>query len=327
MLVIAAAILWIITALRLPVAMDPHRGSVFRTTLFAAIACTLYVLGTFNALDPVLGGHNREKLPILVFLILGFWQFRNAILLAIVPESSRRLTQLVVGRLAVIAAIGTVTTGFFLSPFDSEPDVPLSYSDHPGMMVFLWAGAAFLLWICADIARVCHQHVPAMHSPIFRCGFRLMGLGCAVFCIALLGRLLFGIVSHAQGSGSVASTSLGLIYSTSEITAVVLVGVGLLVPRVVGPLSRGRIELQARFLLIQVRPVWTRLTADRHDLVLESPGSALLSFFQPHPERRLHRWIIEIRDCELAAKSNEAGMRPQEIALVERAEKILSWDR
>lgn len=55
MLVIAAAILWIITVLRVPVAMDRQRGSVFRTTLFAAIACTLYVFGTFNGLDPILG--------------------------------------------------------------------------------------------------------------------------------------------------------------------------------------------------------------------------------------------------------------------------------
>lgn len=195
------------------------------------------------------------------------------------------------------------------------------------MMIFLWARAAFLLWICADIARVCHQHVPAMHSPIFRSGFRLMGLGCGVFCLALLGRLLCGSVSHAQGTGSVLSTSLGLIYSTSEITAVVLVAVGLLVPRVVRSLARGRLGLQARFLFVRLRPVWTRLTANRRDLILESSGSAFLSFFQPHPERRLHRWIIEIRDCELAASSNDAGMRPQEMALVERAEQILSRER
>jgi len=327
MLVIAAAILWIITALRVPVALDPHRGGVFRTTLFAAIACTLYVLGTFNALDPILGGHNREKLPILVFLILGFWQFRSAILFAIVPESSRRRVQLVVGRLAVIGAVAAVTVGFLFSPFDSEPDVPLSYSDHPGMMVFLWAGAAFLFWICADIARVCRRHVPAMHSPIFRTGFQLMGLGCAAFCIALVGRLLYGMISHTQGESSPASMCVGLIYSTSEIAAVVLVGVGLLVPRVVGPLSRSRLSLKARILILQLRPIWVRRTANRHDLTLGSPGSALLCCFQSHPERRLHRWIIEIRDTELAAGNSDAGMRPHEIALVEQAEKLLSRER
>lgn len=37
------------------------------------------------------------------------------------------------GTAGCLAAIAAVTAGFLLSPFDSEPSVPLSYSDHPGI--------------------------------------------------------------------------------------------------------------------------------------------------------------------------------------------------
>lgn len=88
---VPAATLWILTVIRLPAALDPHRGSVFRATILAAVACILYVPSVYHGVDPLLGGQDRVGLVILVSLLLGFWQFRTAIILAAIPDVEVRL--------------------------------------------------------------------------------------------------------------------------------------------------------------------------------------------------------------------------------------------
>src|SRR6478672_5619356 len=100
---VPTAALWVLTVLRLPTALDAYRGSVFRATILAAIACTLYVPAVYCTVDPWLGGHNRVGLVTLLSLLLGFWQFRTAILLAAVTDTEVRRRQLALGRLAAIA--------------------------------------------------------------------------------------------------------------------------------------------------------------------------------------------------------------------------------
>lgn len=87
---VPAATLWVLTVIRLPAARDPQRGSVFRATILAAIACTLYVPAVYYGVDPMLGGQNRVGLATLLSLLLGFWQFRTAILLAAVADVEER---------------------------------------------------------------------------------------------------------------------------------------------------------------------------------------------------------------------------------------------
>lgn len=83
---VPATTLWVLSVIRLPAARDPQRGSVFRATILAAIACTLYIPAFYYGVDPLLGGHNRVGLATLLSLLLGFWQFRTAILLAAVAD-------------------------------------------------------------------------------------------------------------------------------------------------------------------------------------------------------------------------------------------------
>lgn len=85
---VPAATLWALTILRLPAALDPHRGSVFRATILAAVAWTLYVPAVYYGVNPLLGGRNRVGPVTLVSLLLGFWQFRTAIALAAIGRGS-----------------------------------------------------------------------------------------------------------------------------------------------------------------------------------------------------------------------------------------------
>ncbi|MHC6592774.1 hypothetical protein [Arthrobacter sp. C152] len=321
---VPAAALWVLTVLRLPTALDAHRGSVFRATILAAIACTLYVPAVYYTVDPLLGGHNRVGLATLLSLLLGFWQFRTAILLAAVTDTEVRRRQLVLGRFAAAAVCTTVTAGFLASRVDgTDPNLPLTYADQPGMAVFLWTGSAFIMSVCLDIARVCRRNVPHMHAPAFRSAFSLIAGGCVLFALVLLDRLIYGAVLAAEGADSQTAAALTGFYWIGETAAVLLVSLGLLLPRMAGRLRQGIFALRARLLLMQIKPIWNDVTSCQRELVLQDHRPALLVFFSRHAEAQLHRHLVEILDCELASPLARERLNEYHLSVVERAELLL----
>ncbi|PVZ60834.1 hypothetical protein [Arthrobacter sp. H-02-3] len=321
---IPAATLWALTILRLPAALDPNRGSVFRATILAAVACTLYIPVFYYGVDPVLGGQNRVGLIILLFLLLGFWQFRTAILLAAVADIEVRRRNLTFGRWAAGCACATVTAGFLTSRVEvADPNLPLTYGDQPGMAVFLWSGSAFIMWICLDIARVCHSNVPRMQTPAFRSAFILIALGCILFALVLLNRLLYGAVIKADGPASAVAAALNILYWAGETVAVLLVSLGLLLPRLTGHLQRAAFGIRARLLLLEIGPIWNRVASSQHHLILRNRRTSSLTFFSRHAATQLHRRLVEIRDCEMASPEAAGHLDAHERSVVERAELAL----
>jgi hypothetical protein len=322
--IVPAAALWVLTVLRLPAAFDPDRGSVFRATILAAIACTLYVPAVYYGVDPLLGGHNRVGLATLVSLLLGFWQFRTAILLAAVTDGEVRRRQLTLGRWGAGAACTAVTAGFLASRVDvTDPNLPLTYGDQPGMAVFLWTGSAFITWICVDIARVCRHNVPRMRAPAFRSAFTLIAVGCALFALVLLDRLLYGAVVAAEGPESPTAAALTSFYWIGETFAVLLVSLGLLLPRLAGHLKHAMFGLRVRVLLVEIGPIWNRVTSGQNDLILEDRPAGRLLFFSRHADTQLHRRLVEIRDCEMASPMASRRLDEYSRSAVERAEQVL----
>jgi hypothetical protein len=321
---VPAAALWVLTVLRLPTALDAHRGSVFRATILAAIACTLYVPAVYYTVDTLLGGHNRVGLVTLLSFLLGFWQFRTAILLAAVTDTEVRRRQLALGRFAAAAVCSTVTTGFLASRVDkTDPNLPLTYADQPGMAIFLWTGSAFIMWVCLDIARVCRSNVPHMHAQAFRSAFTLIAGGCVLFALVLLDRLIYGAVIAAEGAGSQAAVALTSFYWIGETVAVLLVSFGLLLPRLAGRLRQASFGLRARLLLVKVNPVWNEVTNCQRELVLQDRRAALSVLFSRHAETQLHRCLVEIRDCEMASPLARERLNAHHMLVVERAELLL----
>ncbi|MDI3243246.1 hypothetical protein QK292_17075 [Arthrobacter sp. AL08] len=321
---VPAATLWMLTILRLPAAFDPHRGSVFRATILAAIACTLYIPAVYFAVDPLLGGRNRVGLVTLLSLLLGFWQFRTAILLAAVANVEVRRRQLIFGRSAVGIACVAVATGFLTSRVDTtDPNLPLSYGDQPGMAVFLVIGSGFIIGVCIDIARVCRNNVPNMQTPAFRFAFTLIAAGCLLFTMVLLDRLLYGYVISVDGPESVTAIALTTFYWVGETLAVLLVSAGLLLPRVAVHFKHGAFEIRVRLLLLQIGPVWTRATSGRDQLILEKRQASGLVVLARHPETQLHRRLVEIRDCQMASPKLTMRLSIRDRSVVERAELAL----
>ena len=322
--VVPAAALWILTVLRLPAAFDPDRGSVFRATILAAIACTLYVPAVYYVVDPLLGGHNRVGLVTLLSLLLGFWQFRSAILLAAVSDAKVRRRQLALGQRVTFVVCTAVTAGFLGSRVEeTDPNLPLTYGDQPGMAVFLWAGSAFIMWVCLDIARVCRSHVPHMRARAFRSAFTLIAGGCILFALVLVDRLLYGILSEAEDADSPAAVALNTFYWTGETCAVLLVSLGLLLPRLAGSPKQDLFGLRLRMLLMEIRPIWNNVAYGRRELVLQDRRATLFLFFCRHVETQLHRRLVEIRDCEMANPQVREQLSAHDKSVIERGERAL----
>ncbi|MET4004284.1 hypothetical protein ABIB48_003022 [Arthrobacter sp. UYCu511] len=322
MLLVPALTLWAMAIVRLTAVVDPRRAQLFRATVFAAAACTLHIAPVYYAVDPVLGGHNTVGLVLLLFLLTGFWQFRAAIVLAAFTDNVRRRHQLALGNSAMTVAGIAVTVGFLTSQVDrADQNLPITYGDQPGMQLFLWSGSLFILWVCLDIMLILRRRTASLHAVAFRLGFRLIGLGIAAFCLMLVDRLLSGMVMAAHDGSNSPISFLNTLNGVTETSAVVLVGFGVVLPRLGGPIKHLQRDLQARWLLIEIHTTWRQVTTGTHDVVLNPNEISLLDFLAIKPVRRLHRRVIEVRDCEF--KRPERPLRPRSLALVSHIEDAL----
>lgn len=205
----------------------------------------------------------------------------------------------------------------------TDPNLPLTYGDQPGMAVFLWTGSAFIMWICLDIARVCRSNVPHMHAPAFRSAFVLIAIGCVLFAMVLLDRLLYGAVIRTEGTAGPTALGLTVFYWVGESFAVLLVSLGLLLPRLAAQFRHGTFRIRVRLLLLEVRPIWNRVASNQYELTLEHRHASSLIVLSRHAETQLHRRLVEIRDCEMASPANAGPLDAHDRAIVERAELAL----
>ena len=320
---VPASILWVLTLVKLPNANAAQSRHVFWAAFFAAVACTLYVSGIYSAVDSVLGGRNLTKLATLIAVMLGFWQFRSAILVAVSTDPRRFRRRIVIGRCAIVVAGVAAVAGLAVSdPGVTSTNLQLAYADEPGMKLFLLSGSAFLFWACLDLMLVCLQTLRHLRSHAFRIGFLLVAVGCAASCLAIGDRVLYGVIGRGSHPLTALTSVLDSSYWTFEVVAVMCISVGLMIPSLRRPVSEFRRNVEARELLIKLRPAWQRATAAHREIVLPS-SFEILTPLKPHARMHLHRRFIEIRDGEIRA-GHTAVLLPDDNALLMRAESLLS---
>lgn len=316
---VPAAMLWLLTIIRIPTLRDRERASVLRATFFAAIACTLFIPSIYIAADPIFGGHNRVGLLLVVTIMAGFWQFHTATILAIFSDEVRRRRHLLHGRLAVAAAGTCVVTGFSVSRVEiTNQNLPLAYGDQPGMQLFLWMGSAFIIWVCADIALNCLRFLPTMRGRSFKSGVSCFAVGCIFMALALTNRLTLGLLEESSSRISLLVSSLNWAFPILETLAVLLVSVGLMLPRFHESKQHLRHSIRSRWMMVLLTPAWRRSSHERKYL-LRNRWTPLLDPVAARPDAHLHRRVIEIRDCQLRGMT----LLPRDRILVNQAEQLL----
>ncbi|MCU6479811.1 hypothetical protein [Arthrobacter sp. A2-55] len=316
---VPAGMLWLLTLIRIPTALDKERASVLRATFFAAVACTLFIPAVYNAADPFLGGHNHVGLALIAAIMAGFWQFHSATVLAALTDQARRRRHLRRGRLAAAAAGACVVAGFATSRVDTtNQNLPLAYGTQPGMQLFLWAGSAFIIWVCADVALTCLRFLPRMRSRTFKSGVGAFAAGCILMALALGNRLALGVIEESPTPSAPVLGGLNWSFTLLETLAVLLVSIGLMLPRFRESPGLVRRNIRSRWLMALLTPVWRRSSTERKYL-LRNRWTPILDPVTGKATAHLHRRVIEIRDSQLRGMA----LLPRERALVNQAEELL----
>lgn len=320
---VPAAILWFLALIKLPHARESLSRHVFWAALFAALGCTIYAPSIYIPVDTALGGRNTAKLAAMIAVMLGFWQFRSAILVAVSTDTKLLERRLTIGRCAIAVTGASAIVGFALSnPGSTSTNLQLAYPDEPGLKVFVFSGAAFLVWAGLDLMLVCLRALRHLRSAAFRVGFFLIALGCAASCLAISTRVLYGSINHGPEPTTEFTAVLDSTYWTLEVLAVLCIGIGLILPSLRRPVNAVHTNLQARSLLIRLRPAWQRATAAHRDIILNPSVFEFFAPIRPHAMMLLHRRFIEIRDGEMRSGRTDVVL-PDDNALLDRAESLL----
>lgn len=204
----------------------------------------------------------------------------------------------------------------------TDQNLPITYGDQFGMQLFLWAGSLFIFWTSADIMWTLRHQVAPLRWVSFRWGFPLIGLGIGAFLLMLADRLLSGLVVAAHDSEGGPLSFLNSLNGVTETSAVILIGLGVGLPRLGQPAKRIQRNLQARWLLMRIHPTWSRMTEGTNDLVLQPQRNSPFDFLTVQPARRLHRRVIEVRDSEF--KRPERPLGAKSAALLNHVEDVLT---
>lgn len=316
---VPAAMLWLLTLVRIRTALDRDRAPVLRATFFAALACTLFIPAVYNTADPILGGRNHVGLVLVIAIMVSFWQFHTATMLAAVSGHARRRHHLMRGRLAIAVAGTCVVAGFFGSRVDAtNQNLPLAYGNQPGMQLFLWMGSAFIIWVCVDAALSCWRFLPRMRSRTFKSGFGCFAAGCIFMALALGNRLVLGIFESSTTYGSPWIGTLNWSFNIFESLAVILVSIGLMLPRFRDSFGLLRRNIRSRWLMVLLTPVWRRSSTQRKYL-LRNRWTPLLDPVASQVLGHLQRRVVEVRDSQLRGMT----LLPRDRVLVNEAEQLL----
>ncbi|MBW4095414.1 MAG: hypothetical protein HIU81_08565, partial [Acidobacteria bacterium] len=256
-------------------------------------------------------------LVLLAAIMIGFWQFHVATIVAAIPDERRRRHHLTRARAAIAVAGIAVVLGFVSSnvPVTSH-DLPLVYGNQPGMQVFIWAGSAFIIWVCTDAAVTFFRFLPALKSQSFKAGVTCFAFGCMSMVIALGNRLALGSLEANTEVTAPASSVLNTTFPIFETVAVLLVSAGLAFPRYTAMLAAARRNLRARTLMVALRPISS--TSGRSQR-FGHRYSVTLDPLLTNPLGHLHRRVITIRDDQLRGMM----LLPRDRVLVSAAEELL----
>ncbi|MGO4860316.1 DUF6545 domain-containing protein [Arthrobacter sp. 2MCAF14] len=162
-----------------------------------------------------------------------------------------------------------------------------------------------------------------MRARTFRSAFTLIAGGCILFALVLVDRLLYGILSEAEDADSPAAAALNSFYWIGETCTVLLLSLGLLLPRLAGRPTQDLLGLRLRMLLMEIRPIWNNVAYGQRELVLQDRQATLFLFFCRHVENQLHRRLVEIRDCEMANPQVREQLSAHDRSVIERGELAL----
>lgn len=310
---LAAAVLLILAAARIPALMRNRRDTVFLSALFASAGSVLMSPDVYATIDHRIGGINLANLALHSSMIVSLWYLRRAVLEAVVPAGTRRA---LVRSLPLILTLALQLLFFVLTGPTTTTDSWGLYHDRLPAALFSAVLIVFIGWVCAGVGVACFRYIPRMRRS-FKVGFTMVG-AASVLGLFVAIKFTIGLLSVPIPALLTVPLPSDSVIRVVEMLTLILGGAGLTVPAVAG---HTRLKQQARWAsdtLAGVEPIRERvlhLVGDNR--LLESDPAAPV-------RERLHRMIVEIWDAELASGGT---LTPGERAFLLAAEEQLDLNR
>ncbi|MDF9752760.1 hypothetical protein [Arthrobacter sp. ES3-54] len=310
---VAAAVLFVLAAARIPAMMRNRRDTVFLSALFAGAGSVLMSPAVYAAVDAHIGGINLAKLALHSSMIFSLWYLRRSVLEAIVPAGTRRA---LVVSLPLTLTLALELMFFVLTGPTTTTDSWGLYHERLPAALFSAVLIAYTGWVCFGVAVACFRYIPRMRRS-FKVGFTMVG-AASVLALFVTIKFTIGLLFVPIPALLAIPVPSDTIIRVVEMLTLILGGAGLTVPAVAG---HTRLKRQARWAtdtLAGVEPIRDRVLQHAGaDRLLESDPAA------PTGER-LHRMIVEVWDAELASGGT---MTAQERTFLLAAEEQLDLNR
>lgn len=310
---LAAAVLFLLAAARIPAMMRNRRDTVFLSALFAGAGSVLMSPAVYAAVDAHIGGINLAKLALHFSMIFSLWYLRRSVLEAIVPAGTRRA----LARLLPLALTLALELMFFIltGPTTTTDSWGLYHERLPAAL-FSAVLIAYIGWVCLGVAVACFRYTPRMRRS-FKVGFTMVG-AASVLALFVTIKFTIGLLSVPIPALLAVPVPSDAVVRVVEMLTLILGGAGLTVPAVAG---HHRLKRQVRWAadtLAGVEPI--------RDRVLQHAGADRLLKSDPAAPtgERLHRMIVEVWDAELASGGT---LTAQERAFLLAAEEQLDLNR
>jgi hypothetical protein len=310
---LAAAVLAVLAAARIPAMMRNRRDTVFLSALYASACSVLMSPEVYATVDHRIGGINLANLALHSSMIFSLWYLRRAVLEAIVPASTRRA---LVRSLPLTLTLALQLMFFILTGPTTTTNSWGLYHDRLPAALFSAVLIVFMGWVCSGVAVACFRYTPRMRRS-FKVGFIMVG-AASVLGLFVTIKFTIGLLSVPIPALLAVPVPSDAVIRVMEVITLIVGGAGLTLPAVAG---RTRLKKQARWAaetLAGVEPIRERiLQHSGPERFLESDPAA--------PAReRLHRMIVEVWDAELASGGT---LTAQERTFLLAAEEQLDLNR
>lgn len=314
---IPAALLWCLTLVRLPTVRIPEALPAFWGSLLASVAFTLYIPSVYIAVDQALGGGNVVALVLSECVVSALWQIQRSLQVATSCSLSARSAGAWRHWWAICSLAMLLTFPWWDAPHSTRWVVSV-YGAQPALLTFQAFAVAFIMTVSISAIRICWPRLTLMKG-LFRAGFRMVLAGFAL-ALALAGLRLYG---NFLQPGSELKATVEWVYESAQQVIVILVSLGLSLPRLTAVGQKLALSFQAAKKLRAVHPVWWRLASAEMDVVIDSKPYSKTEFLTINSVARLQRRVSEIRDAEVRAQARGYVMDAQSARIVREVETLL----
>lgn len=279
-----------------------------------AFSFTLGIPALIPLLDAPLGGHNAVDLIRTLLFSVGIYLLSASIMRSTQPAGYRTL-KFLAQTLLLLVIVAEIYSFSRIDAPSTVTEFMANFGDQSDAVAYRIAGITYTSLVLELTAVVCLVYWRRMKSRRFKIGLLMTGIGCVIGILSQLSGLELIVRNFYDDLGNL--SPVGASAQTLDAAAVTIISVGMTIPAFGSRLERRSRDKTTQLLLADIEPLWENITGKHPHLVIRAaiPQDA---------DTRLHRMLVEIRDCFLADSSLEADLSPNEHDRITRAESHLN---